>query len=323
MTQSTEPIRVTFVDFWEGFDPNIFFLPIISAAAKLHPVREASPDEACLIVECFFPPQPSKIKRLANYLMPRREYKPAVRKSVTPRIWFTGENVRPPMEDFEHFFSFDVDDLFGVNTYLPLIYLGVNWFHTTPKAPSPEVDRMGIFPTLDFLDSRRTDTENQRKGFACAFIGNPEPIRMRTVEKLQTIGQVDVFGPSVGRPVKNKVDIARNYKFMMCFENDIYPGYVTEKPLDAWTSGCIPIWRGIDSASILNADSIINADNFSNLQNLISHVGDVHSSKSEFSRMQQEVLVTKNFSIEKIKDSFEAILKQTLESTCSGHGHSL
>jgi hypothetical protein len=246
-----------------------------------------------------------------------------VRKSVAPHLWFTGENVRPPMEDFDHFFSFDVDDLFGVNTYFPLIYLGVNWFNTIPKTPSPEVDRMGIFPTPDFLDSPRTFTENDREGFACAFIGKPEPIRMRTIEKLRSIGQVDVFGPSVGKPVRNKIDIARNYKFMMCFENDIYPGYVTEKPLDAWSSGCIPIWRGIDSASILNSDSMINAVNFSNLQNLISHVGDVHSSKSELSRMQQEVLVTNNFSIEKIKDSFEAILKQTLESTCSRHGHLL
>lgn len=322
MEQLPEPIRVAFVHFWEGFDPNLFFLPIIASAAQSKAVWEPSPDRACVIVESFSPPQPSRLDRLASRFGSHRDYKPMVGRSGTPRVWFTGENVRPPLEDFDHFFSFDVDELFGVNTYFPLIYLGVNWFKTTPKAPSPEVDRMGIFPTLEYLDSARSYTENEREGFACAFVGQPEPIRMRTIEKLQEIGQVDVFGASVGRPVKNKVDIARNYKFMICFENDVYPGYVTEKPLDAWTSGCIPIWRGLDSASILNSDSIINATTFPNLSSLISHVGDIHSSKSELSRMRQEVLVTTNFSIDKIKDSFEAIFKQALESTCSQHGHS-
>ena len=33
---------------------------------------------------------------------------------------------------------------------------------------------------------------------------------------------------------------------------------MTEKPIEAWLSGCIPVWRGIDSAGYLNEKAIID-----------------------------------------------------------------
>jgi hypothetical protein len=42
----------------------------------------------------------------------------------------------------------------------------------------------------------------------------------------------------------NKHEILKNYKFALCFENTIFPGYVTEKIFDCILCGAIPIYFG-------------------------------------------------------------------------------
>ena len=57
----------------------------------------------------------------------------------------------------------------------------------------------------------------------------------------------DVPGQHCANNVCRSYDaVARNYRYFLCFENDLYPGYVTEKPIEAWASGSVPLWRGID-----------------------------------------------------------------------------
>lgn len=41
-----------------------------------------------------------------------------------------------------------------------------------------------------------------------------------------------------------KVQLLSKYKFCICFENCVFPGYVTEKIFDALLAGCIPIYFG-------------------------------------------------------------------------------
>jgi hypothetical protein len=61
-------------------------------------------------------------------------------------------------------------------------------------------------------------------------------------------GMLDLFGkgwhPSDGKPVDDKTALMRDYKFAIAFENGAYPGYVTEKIIDAIVAGCIPVYLG-------------------------------------------------------------------------------
>jgi hypothetical protein len=41
-----------------------------------------------------------------------------------------------------------------------------------------------------------------------------------------------------------KLDVMNRYKFALCFENCIFPGYVTEKIFDCFLSACIPVYYG-------------------------------------------------------------------------------
>ncbi len=50
--------------------------------------------------------------------------------------------------------------------------------------------------------------------------------------------------PSHRGTVPGKHDVLRQYKFALCYENAVFPGYVTEKIFDALFAGCIPVYLG-------------------------------------------------------------------------------
>jgi alpha(1,3/1,4) fucosyltransferase len=50
--------------------------------------------------------------------------------------------------------------------------------------------------------------------------------------------------PSARGTVARKRDVLRQYKFSICYENASYPGWLTEKPLDAMFAGSVPIYLG-------------------------------------------------------------------------------
>jgi hypothetical protein len=43
---------------------------------------------------------------------------------------------------------------------------------------------------------------------------------------------------------ENKIDTISNFKYCLCYENMKYPGYITEKIIDAFVAGTVPIYLG-------------------------------------------------------------------------------
>lgn len=164
-------------------------------------------------------------------------------------VWYTSENVRPPLdEEYNIFLSHDLDTYDGRNIYLPIwaTRLGVT------IAEAKEAQKK--------LLVRRNGDGRERSGI-CAIVSNPEPIRMAFLKELQRVVPVDIYG-ALGSRLVDKFLILSKYKFNVCFENVESPGYITEKPIESWIGGCIPIWRGIDPSQTLNQNSIINVSKF-------------------------------------------------------------
>ena len=116
----------------------------------------------------------------------------------------------------------------------------------------------------------------QKEKFACAFISNPEPTRMRALKELSRFGEVEVFGAHTGRPVPNKYQIARDFRFMLCFENDLFPGYVTEKLLDAYLCDTVPLyWGDFGREPHINRKSLVNAADYATLEEFSHVVGNL------------------------------------------------
>jgi hypothetical protein len=203
------------------------------------------------------------VRRTAAMSIPRRRTRPLASqgdllfrepmRSARANVWFSGENVRPPTGSWDLTLSHDLDPLGGTNLYFPY------WMEAVGSYAQPTVNFLGHdHPSpIEMLQPRPTDW-SRRTGFACAFIGKPTGMRMHAIRALKELGEVSVFGPAVGRPVRNKANIARQFRFVVCFENDLYPGYVTEKPFDAWAVGAIPLWWGSDPAGYLNPEALLN-----------------------------------------------------------------
>ena len=205
-------------------------------------------------------------------------------------IFFTGENERPPFGSWDCYLSFDLDPLSGKNAYLPL------WWLTSSNLIQPTISPyLGKEITLEEMSSHRTVDYKSRKKFCVAFIGKAYPFRMQAIAALSRIGNVDVFG-GISRNENSskaleKFRTAQDYKFVFAFENDLYPGYVTENAPEAWATGAIPLYWGLDSANSLNPDSLLNLLNFKSLEEYAHEVGEVANCPERWSAIASRPLI--------------------------------
>lgn len=88
--------------------------------------------------------------------------------------------------------------------------------------------------------------------------------------------QLHIFIPKVGVPevsYEKKRKLLEQYKFNICFENMSYPGYVTEKIIDAILAGTIPVyWGAPDISDYVPEDVFIDASRFSDFEEMVNHL---------------------------------------------------
>jgi Glycosyltransferase family 10 (fucosyltransferase) C-term len=74
---------------------------------------------------------------------------------------------------------------------------------------------------------------------------------------------------SIPADVRCKREVMNGFKFAICFENCIFPGYITEKIFDCFLAGCIPVYFGApDIADFVPSQSFIDFRQFGNFADL-------------------------------------------------------
>ncbi len=155
--------------------------------------------------------------------------------------------------------------------------------------------RQTYMPNWLFLDCARLteppeDTKHlmrEKTGF-CAFIHQvPQPLRSAFYDCLSARRRVDALGdvlrnrprpPSLAPhtdPVRLEqlAPIYRKYKFVVSFESNALPGYVTEKLVCALLARSVPIyWGDPRVAHLFNPACFINAHDFATPEALVEHV---------------------------------------------------
>jgi hypothetical protein len=64
---------------------------------------------------------------------------------------------------------------------------------------------------------------------------------------------------SIGNTVAEKIDFQRNFKFSIAIENACCPGYITEKIVEAYMAGTVPVYMGApDICDSFNSESFIH-----------------------------------------------------------------
>jgi hypothetical protein len=297
-------LTVRFEDFWETFRAQDFFVPFLESALNERVVVTKAwqaPVDICMrslfmgSARSFSERAIRKVYRTLGWNEPK------LQGPARLSIWYTGENRRPPVDGYDLTLSFDLDTYGGTNTYLPLLYVRSEAFG--PDAETEGFGLLGLPAPIEALHLPRAMETASRPKFACMILSNQEPTRMRMARALSEVGQVDLFGPAVGKRLANKALVACDYRYMICFENAFAPGYVTEKPLDAWILGCVPLWAGLDSAQILNPNAVWNLLDFTSMEAMVDAVAQLEDRPELINEITESPLLRRPADLESAKEA--------------------
>ncbi len=295
-----------FRNWWPDFNPHSSFIPRLMRHAVGHELQLVQDHSIKVDYEVHSVFCTSGLGQRIRSLRQKRSSDPKTRRLAKLRsdygidskgpaahhIWYTGENLRPP-DDWDVTLSFDLDSFSGSNWYLP--HWAIRLGDIAGHDPS---DPLSV-RNQDLITGR--EATERRPRFAVVLAGNPHPIRSLLSASLAQIEKVDTFGAAYGRPVASKMDLFKQYRFAIVPENDLYPGYVTEKVVEAWLAGCIPIWWGTDAAGYLNQDAHLNLATTS-LEQLIETVWELDSDDEKQHRMTSQPILMKPYDFDACVD---------------------
>ena len=218
-------VRVNYVNFWREFN-HASFRKCLSFLSDAYDLQLS--DEPQVVFESVFGRAGIGRRRWPNAL----------------QVWFTGENVTPPLDEFDYCLSFyrDLDD--PRHFRWPLFSLHTSWYGYSFK---------------DLLKLQAHYLAPHERPRFCAFIASNGGAETRNafVKKLSQYRPVDCPGAvlnnmptgAIGPPgdFRSKIEFLESYKFTVCFENTATnrnEGYVTEKLTNAMLAGCVPLYWG-------------------------------------------------------------------------------
>jgi hypothetical protein len=203
------------------------------------------------------------------------------------KIFYTGENIAPPLGYCDYSFSFDyLDD--ERNYRLPHYLLYDGYYE---------------------LERPKVIEESMANRKFCNFVasnGNCEE-RNQFVKQLSKYKMVDCGGRwmnNIGYAVTDKRKFQSEYKFSVAFENNAYRpqqvGYTTEKIMEPMTVNSIPLYWGNPRIDLeFNTESFVNFYEFGNFNKMIEYIILLDNDSEKY----LEVLRTSWFNENKIPDS--------------------
>jgi hypothetical protein len=132
---------------------------------------------------------------------------------------------------------------------------------------------------------------------------------MQALNQISGIQNVEVYGAIARKDTLSKFKASKDFRFVFAFENDLYPGYVTEKVIEAWATGAIPLYWGSDPLGYINSEAIINLNEFDSFQHFIDRVAEVNQNRGLWEQIASQPILKKK------PDLFEvnAVLKKALK----------
>lgn len=232
-------IKVKFTDFWASFVPEkSLFYQIL--AKKYDVVMSDSPEYLFCSVAGDSHLQYDCVK-----------------------IFYTGENQCPDFNIVDYAIGFD-NIIFSDRYHRFPIYLLYGDLY--------ERVRSRIIP--EGTEMRPADRDFC--SFVCSNNSNSSSDRFDFFNALSKYRQVASGGAlfnNVGGRVDDKEAFLRKHKFNIAFENCSYPGYVTEKLVEAFAAGTIPIYWGDPLVTeTFNPEAFINCNDYSSWNEVIEAV---------------------------------------------------
>jgi hypothetical protein len=175
--------------------------------------------------------------------------------------------------------------------------------------------------TAEELEKKR-DSEvlfDRGREIACVVISNPMGEERNSfwqcLSDRMPVASGGHYKNNVGGPVQDKNAFCRGYKFCLAFENSSASGYTTEKLIDAWMSGCIPIyWGDPRIGEVFNKRAFIDVRDFPSWADAANYMVAVAQDPSLYHSYLLEPLLIGEKLPGNLKDGYYlAILKQAFE----------
>ena len=222
----------------------------------------------------LFQPLKKKINKLINIekhfnnldlYMFNRSYKPI-------KVFFPTENVPYNIYEADYYISHTLGVDNKKHFRLPKWKEDIDWSNEgiIRSLEIGNAKRFGSWHSIEKLNMPQGSEFLKKKKEICIFAGHfTEPRKNFYLNFLKEF-KVDGFGPVFDKTIKNhnsscifKKDVMKNYAFNLCPENSLFPGWYTEKVLDAFIGKTLPItWAESNIKIDFNPNAFVNLNEY-------------------------------------------------------------
>lgn len=253
-------IRIAYIDFWPGFDPDTFLFTRLLRKHFEVELDKEKPD----FIFC------SNTGR--HYL----DYS-------CPRIYFTGEAICPDFNVYDYAIGFDRITFGDRYLYYPLCLLDEKMMEKALHKHEWDdrffKDKSGF---CSYVVSADGGVGNRRDDYFDAIC---------KYRKVDSGGRHRNNLPD-GKPVPDKLAFQKQYKFSLTCENSSFKGYATEKLVDAFAAGTIPIyWGDPDIKELFNEKAFLNCADYATEEELVRAIREIDEDEARYLAMAHEPAV--------------------------------
>lgn len=173
------------------------------------------------------------------------------------RIQFSGEDSWPDLNLYDYAMGFPLLTYRGRYMRLPLYAMRDSWPLALARHTLPDEAFTARTKFCSFVVSN--DFSAERNAFFAALSAH------------RPVDSGGRYANNVGGPVADKLAFQRGYQFAIAYENSRDPGYVTEKIVDAFAAGAIPIyWGDPEIKKEFNPAAFVCADDYPSTEALLA-----------------------------------------------------
>lgn len=290
---------------------NSTFFKLIESESK-SAIKITHPKSADIVI---YGPFCRKVKTLGPFVKRKPKTEPLKlksRKNQPINVFHSIENARHNSA-YDYSISFDFSQDKDREFRFPYWMESIDWEHEGIAREKPR--RLSEFFKIDDLMSPLGNGFTKRNQRCAAIFGQKTEPRMQLIRALQNRLPIDGYGRAFNPSIKNsqlsgfnKDEILRSYSYNLCPENSLYPGYYTEKILEAFGCGCLPIsWADPNVTHDFNENAFINLLPYAS-EGYVTALDQLRDS-SALDRFTDSALLTNKPSLEPLRDFIRKILE--------------